>query len=343
MATSKIEKEFVLSELSESVCDFSNFVTNPTGIKLPKLSKLVKLLKQSITVIQSGKKVKKLSEVIFTDFLNVLVRCIGFEFADVLKNRTNAVMIYFFKVSTLLVQKTENIDQSTCRKLISLCTDILSDNQPLALNFYCVVLARVLVRKHWSYLRLNRLLERSWAVLQKMENHTQNECKTSLTLLVSELISKTKPCFNNSKWSAFADVFVTDVINRRGRRQHPPTAVVFGPKSSGKSTFSWFLKSYILERFGNSSTSTSSTVEVLVMDIDVGQSMFGLPGTVNLGLFKAKDKNDESSEFLKIENVISSYAFGSVSPAKNVGGFIEMIKCLYADVLRFCENRGWKH
>jgi len=103
---------------------------------------------------------------------------------------------------------------------------------------------------------------------------------------------------------------VERLVNLKG------TALLLGTTNSGKST----LARYLIEML------VSKNIIVSLIDSDIGQSSFGLPGTINIKIFKkAEDIEDFSSEKI--------FFVGSLNPAKKIPLMIDGIKKL-ADVAR---------
>ncbi|MEW6416838.1 MAG: Clp1/GlmU family protein [Nitrospirota bacterium] len=98
---------------------------------------------------------------------------------------------------------------------------------------------------------------------------------------------------------------VEGLVNRRG------TALLLGITNSGKST----LTRYLIERFISKNRAAS------LIDSDIGQSSLGLPGTINMKIFKtAEDIKDFSTDKI--------FFIGSLNPAKKIPLMIEGVKKL---------------
>lgn len=101
---------------------------------------------------------------------------------------------------------------------------------------------------------------------------------------------------------------VEGLVNRKG------TALLLGATNSGKST----LARYLIERF------ISKNIAALLIDSDIGQSSLGLPGTINMKMFKkAEDIKDFSTEKI--------FFVGSLNPAKKIPLMIDGLKKMVND------------
>jgi polynucleotide 5'-hydroxyl-kinase GRC3/NOL9 len=101
---------------------------------------------------------------------------------------------------------------------------------------------------------------------------------------------------------------VEGLVNRKG------TALLLGATNSGKST----LARYLIERF------ISKNIDVSLIDSDIGQSSLGLPGTINMKIFKkAEDIKDFSTEKI--------FFVGSLNPAKKIPLMIDGLKKMVSD------------
>ncbi len=101
---------------------------------------------------------------------------------------------------------------------------------------------------------------------------------------------------------------VEGLVNRKG------TALLLGATNSGKST----LARYLIERF------ISKNIVAFLIDSDIGQSSLGLPGTINMKIFKkAEDIEDLSTEKI--------FFVGSLNPAKKIPLMIDGLKKMVSD------------
>lgn len=96
---------------------------------------------------------------------------------------------------------------------------------------------------------------------------------------------------------------VEELVNRKG------TAFLIGATNSGKST----IARYLIERL------VSKNIVISLVDSDIGQSSLGLPGTINMKIFKTiRDIKDFTAEKI--------FFVGSLNPAKKIPLMIEGTK-----------------
>lgn len=101
---------------------------------------------------------------------------------------------------------------------------------------------------------------------------------------------------------------VEGLVNRKG------TALLLGATNSGKST----LARYLIERF------ILKNIVASLIDSDIGQSSLGLPGTINMKIFKTvEDIKDFSTEKI--------FFVGSLNPAKKIPLMIDGLKKMVSE------------
>lgn len=119
-------------------------------------------------------------------------------------------------------------------------------------------------------------------------------------------VYKRSEIFPEPEWEAL----VEELFNRKG------TVFLMGATSSGKST----LARYLIEKL------LSKDTVISLIDSDIGQSSLGVPGTINIKIFK---------KAMDIKNFITEKIFfiGSLNPAKKISLMIEGSKKL-VDIAR---------
>ncbi|RDA83953.1 hypothetical protein CP532_6911 [Ophiocordyceps camponoti-leonardi (nom. inval.)] len=147
------------------------------------------------------------------------------------------------------------------------------------------------------------------------------------------------------KWN----IKLASIVESASRRE-PVSALICGPKSAGKSTFSRILTNRLLTTTDEES-GRSVVTGVAVLDLDPGQPEYGPPGTVslvhishpNLGVpFTHPSLDDEAYE------VVRCHSLASVNPASATELHLECALDLYDDyrhMLRNCplviNTPGW--
>lgn len=119
-------------------------------------------------------------------------------------------------------------------------------------------------------------------------------------------VYKRSEIFPEPEWEAL----VEELFNHKG------TVFLMGATSSGKST----LARYLIEKL------LSKDTVISLIDSDIGQSSLGVPGTINIKIFKTA---------MDIKNFITEKIFfiGSLNPAKKISLMIEGSKKL-VDIAR---------
>lgn len=119
-------------------------------------------------------------------------------------------------------------------------------------------------------------------------------------------VYKRSEIFSEPEWEAL----VEELFNHKG------TVFLMGATSSGKST----LARYLIEKL------LSKDTVISLIDSDIGQSSLGVPGTINIKIFKTA---------MDIKNFITEKIFfiGSLNPAKKISLMIEGSKKL-VDIAR---------
>ena len=119
-------------------------------------------------------------------------------------------------------------------------------------------------------------------------------------------VYKRSEIFPEPEWEAL----VEELFNHKG------TVFLMGATSSGKST----LARYLIEKL------LSKDTVISLIDSDIGQSSLGVPGTINIKIFKTA---------MDIKNFVTEKIFfiGSLNPAKKISLMIEGSKKL-VDIAR---------
>ncbi|KAI3401111.1 hypothetical protein diail_257 [Diaporthe ilicicola] len=120
---------------------------------------------------------------------------------------------------------------------------------------------------------------------------------------------------------------VADLL--KGSPRKPPVAIVCGPKSSGKSTFSRLLANRLVTAKGSNQEKVWPGVAIL--DIDPGQPEFSPPGVISL--VQLEDPNIAPPfghpTLIDIRSTPRSHAIASVTPASDIEHYLECVSDLY--------------
>lgn len=172
-----------------------------------------------------------------------------------------------------------------------------------------------------------RNLERLSPLFGALWNEVRQTTKQTYHILSSTADGPKKAIIQDLRSPAEWNKKVADLLKEKP--QKPPVALVCGPKSSGKSTFSRLLANRLVTARGSNKGKVWPGVTLL--DIDPGQPEFSPPGVISLVQLEEPNLAPPFGHptLIDIRSKPRSHALASITPASDIEHYQECVADLY--------------